>query len=297
MPSPPACTILTAVKEMEKTLAIREETLPGEGSRAIFCRACLPDHPRALVLIVHGLHEHSGRYQEAMAFLGIRGVASWAPDCVGHGRSPGVPGDLESLDRVIADIERVRARAVSSYPRLPLFVLGHSLGGLIALRYALEHQRALSGLVLSAPLVLLPETAHVPVVLQKIVPILARLLPRLPVQPFAWQDETRDPRMVADTAADPLYYKGKVRARTGHEMLRSMALAQPRFAELLLPLLVMYGGQDRTVDPRSAERVFAEARSADRTRRVFPDTWHHLFREPEKGQVLETIAEWIASRS
>ena len=282
--------------EMEKTLEIREQVVAGEGRRGIFCRVCLPDQPRALVLVVHGLHEHSGRYVEAMAALGRRGLASWAPDHVGHGRSPGVMGDLESIERVLRDVERIRSLAVSSWPRLPLFVLGHSLGGLIALRYALEHQRALAGLVLSAPLLLLPEAMHVPAVLQKLVPVLARLLPRLPVQAFSWREESRDPRMVADTAADPLYYKGKIRARTGWEMLRSMTLARTRLAELRLPLLVMYGERDSNVDPRSAERIYTEASSTDRTRRVFPDAHHHLFREPEKEQLLETITEWIESR-
>ena len=281
---------------MEKSLVVREQVIEGEGKRRIFCRSCLPDQPRALVVLVHGLHEHSGRYAEAMAALGRRGLASWAPDHVGHGRSSGVLGDLESLDLVLRDVERVRSLAVSSWPRLPLFVLGHSLGGLIALRYTLEHQRALAGLVLSAPLLLLPEAMHVPAALQKVVPVLARLLPRLPVQPFSWLEECRDPRLMAETAADPLYYKGRIRARTGWEMLRSMAAARPRLPELRLPLLVMYGGQDTIVDPRSAERIYAEASSTDRTRRVFPEAYHHLFREPEREQVQEIIAEWIESR-
>ncbi len=284
------------MKETGKSLEIRQESLPSGRGRAIFCRVCLPDHPRALLLVLHGLHEHSGRYEEAMRLLGGRGFASWAPDCPGHGRSPGVMGDLESIDRLLPDVERVRSRAASAFPRLPLFALGHSQGGLIALRYALEHQRSLSGLILSAPVVMLPRQLRVPRILQRLAPVLARLLPLLPVQDFPWQNASRDPQVIQAIRSDPLYYKGRIRARTGNELLRSMAVVQSRLPEIRLPVLVLNGDQDRIVDTDSADRVYAEVSSADRTHRVFAGLYHDLPREPEWRQVLALIADWMERR-
>jgi alpha-beta hydrolase superfamily lysophospholipase len=280
----------------DPTVRIEQDRLPIGRGRALFYRRLLPEPARAAVLILHGIHEHSGRYEDMMRALGGHGLACWAPDYRGHGRSGRVPGDLEGMDRVLGDIERVQGLAAAARPGLPLFLLGHSLGGLVALRYALDHQRELAGLVLSATSVSIPDNMQVPAVILKAAALLARLLPRLPVQAFEWREVSRDPEVIREIRDDPLYYKGKIRARTGHELLRTMAAVSGRLEEIRLPVLVMNGGEDRLYPPRSSEEVHRRVASTDKTLRIFPGVWHELHREPERGEVFALVAGWIAGR-
>jgi len=269
------------------------ELTAADGHR-IFTRSLVPSDPRVLLLLFHGLHEHSGYYGAAMDSLGEAGIAVFAADHRGHGYSGGVPGDVGSNEAVLEDAARVQAEARGIVPDVPLFLWGHSYGGQLALLYALRHQKELSGVVLLAPLVLVP--AYISPMTVRVARLLGKLLPRLPMQPLGYDRTSRDPRVIAQLESDPLYYKGGIRARTGNAMLDGMQEATRRMEELELPLLVLHGEKDETVELACSRAVTERAAGSDKTLKLFPEAMHHLILEPEGPEVLKLIGDWILER-
>lgn len=262
--------------------------------RPIFRRSLAPDRPRAIVLVVHGLSEHSGRYKHVMEHLAARGFACFAQDHRGHGRSARTLGDLESLDAVVGDLAVLHRDALAAFPGLPVFLLGHSMGGLISTLYA-QRTDGLRGAVLNAAAMDVPD--DVPVVVQKAARVLGKLTPRLGVQPFYKPHElTHDPAVVEAVERDPLFYKGRLRARTGAELLAGIRSAVRGLAQLEAPILVTHGSEDRTVPLRASEALFGGAASADKTFRLFEGMFHEVHNEPGRDEVLAVWSGWLEDR-
>jgi alpha-beta hydrolase superfamily lysophospholipase len=123
--------------------------------------------------------------------------------------------------------------------------------------------------------------------------LLSRLLPRLPAQAFDYREVSRDPRVIRAMEEDPLYYKGKMRVRTGYQQLLGIREILSGLAHLRLPLLLLHGGEDRTISPKASEAVFRGASSPDKTLKVFPGLRHEILNEPEREQVLAVILDWL----
>lgn len=286
-------------------------TLETPDRRQLFYRKRVPSAPRGAVLLVHGYAEHSGRYGWVMDRLAQAGMAVWAPDYRGHGRTAearagrsaargnrgsrgGHLGDLESVDRVLEELAAVWDLLRAAHPGLPHFVYGHSMGSSLSVLLALRRQGQASGLVLSAPWVTVPDYASP--LLVKLVDVLATVLPLLPVQPFDHTQVSRDPQVVRAYGEDPLCYVGKTRARTGREMLRLIGEVDRRSAELTLPLLILQGGEDRNVNLRDAPTLHRRAASTDKSFHLFPGLRHEIHNEPEKEEVLQRIVSWLEAR-
>jgi len=272
----------------------QQATVQSRDGRSVFYRCLAPSAAKAGILLVHGMGEHSGRYGWVMSRLAEAGFAVYAADYYGHGRSVppgGVLADLRSVGKALEDLRCVHETALQKHQGLPWFLLGHSLGGTLSILYALQHPAELRGLVLSAAAVSLP--AYVSPLLLKISAVLARLLPRLPIQSFDYLTLSRRPEVIEALLQDPLYYKGKVRARTGYQLLRAFSEAGRRLGELRLPVLCLQGGADTQVDRGDAQRVYDGASSADKSVRIFPGLYHEILNEPEREQVLEVILDWL----
>lgn len=272
----------------------QQATAKSRDGRSVFYRCLAPSAAKAGILLVHGMGEHSGRYGWVMSQLADAGFAVYAPDYYGHGRSVppgGVLADLRSAGKALDDLRAAHEAARQKQQGLPWFLLGHSLGGTLCILYALQHQAELRGLVLSAAAVSLP--AYVSPLLLKISALLARLLPRLPIQSFDYLTLTRRPEVIEALLQDPLYYKGKVRARSGYQILRAFGEAGRRLGELRLPVLCLQGGADTQVDPGDAQRVYDGATSTDKSVRIFPGLYHEILNEPEREQVLGVILDWL----
>jgi alpha-beta hydrolase superfamily lysophospholipase len=272
---------------------MNEGSYAGSDGRSLFYRFQVPARPAGVVLLLHGYAEHSGRYEWVMERLAEAGLAVYAPDHRGFGRSarPRVLADLESLEAVIRDIASLAAVSRQLLPGAPLFLLGHSMGGMLALLFALRHPEGLSGLVATGAGVEIPE--YISPLLLRVSGLLSRLLPRLPAQPFAFREVSRDPQVIQAIEQDPLYYKGKMRARTGYQQLLGIREVCSGLSRLRLPLLLLHGGEDRTVSPRASEQVFQAAASADKTLKIFPGLRHEILNEPEREQVLSVILDWL----
>lgn len=271
-----------------------ENTLPMDDGTTMFFRAAVPESCSAVVLAVHGLNEHSGRYITLADALVHRGIGVYAPDCRGHGRSGPLPGFIPSLDRVSEDLAALGQTIRSKHPSAPLCIFGHSLGGLIVLRHLLDFQdRYAAAVVQGAGLAVPPNVSPALVAASS---VLSALVPKLPVQEFDRTRLSRDPAVMREVESDPLYYKGKIRARTGREILRTIAAVRPRLAEIRLPLLVLHGGADAVVDPSTSLTVYEHASSAEKTLKIFPGLYHELHNEPEREDVLRFIVDWLEPR-
>ncbi len=269
----------------------RRGTFSGVRGLPIAHREWLPEgEARGTVVIAHGINEHGGRYEHVAQRLVRDGWLVGAPDHRGHGLSGGRRAAVERFDDWIADLDSYIRGALTAAPR-PLFLIGHSLGGLIATVYALRHQDALDGLVLSSPSVMPPASVSPATI--RAGRFLSRWASNLPVVALRLDAVSRDPAVVEAYRSDPLVHLGKVRARTGAEILRAIDEVQRDIARLRLPVLSVQGTVDMLVDPGAAQWVDANVGSADHTLRVYEGLYHEVFNEPERDTVLDDVARWL----
>lgn len=245
--------------------------------------------PLGLILVSHGLGEHGGRYRhvaERLAGLGLRVVV---PDHRGHGRSEGRRLFLRQVSDFSDDLETLRVR--ERVEGQPTYLLGHSMGGCIALDYALDHQSELAGLIVSGAAVVPGEDLSP--VMVRIAKVLGRVAPKAPTMALDSAWVSKDPAVVAAYDADPLVFHGKVPAGIAGAMLRTMAGFAARLPSLRIPLLVLHGAEDKLVNPEGSRLVDKLAGSPDKTLKIYPGLFHEIFNEPEQDLVLDDVTSWL----
>lgn len=264
--------------------------------RTAYWQAWLPMDPaRAVVVLVHGFGEHSGRYRAVGRRLADAGFAAYAADHRGHGQTSGRRANIERMSLVVDDLSSFVDFAVARGPGLPVFLIGHSMGGLIALQYATEAGTAeIDGLVVSGPAV---EVTVGSALLKRIAGVLSAVVPDLGVADLKADDKiSRDPEVVRAYQQDPLVHHGKVPARTGAEILVTAEALPDRLTRLRLPLLLLHGSEDRLCAPEGSAMVHERVASADKTLRRYQGLYHEVFNEPEKDEVLTDVVTWIEER-
>ena len=270
----------------------RRGTFSGVGGVPIAHREWLPDGDgRGTVVIAHGINEHAGRYAHVAERLAEERWLVAAPDHRGHGLSGGRRAAVERFEDWVSDLDSYIRDVLVDAPR-PLFLLGHSLGGLIATVDALRHQPVLDGLILSSPSVVAPRLSPAT---RRAGRLLSRWASNLPVVALRLDAVSRDPAVVRAYREDPLVHLGRVRARTGNEILRAIDEVQRDIGRLRLPLLTMQGTVDHLVDPGAARWVDTHVGSPDHTLRIYEGLYHEVFNEPERGAVLDDVAAWLAA--
>ena len=247
--------------------------------------------PRAIVLIAHGLFEHAGRYAHVAARLNGAGYRVVAIDHLGHGRSDGTRGFVPAFSVYRDGMDALLAEVQAEWPRVPLLLLGHSMGGLIAVHHLLEHQAAYAAAAVSGPAIL--PAAPPSALTIWISRLLARVAPRLGVVALDGDGVSRDPAVVAAYKSDPLNYHGKIGARLAKELFDAMAAAREGAAQLALPLLVQHGDADRMAAPAGGQYLFDHAGSADKRLLRYPGLFHEIYNEPEQAQVLSDLVAWF----
>jgi len=245
------------------------------------------------VLVVHGYAEHGGRYRHVAERLTESDLSVVVPDLRGHGRSGGRPVSVSRFDDYIDDLHQIASEAERMDGRLPVILLGHSMGGLIAAVYAVRHESELRGLALSAPAVV---TGRIPPVTRAVGRLLARVAPEAGVLKLPWEKLSRDPAVLVAHRADPWVHRHRIRARLGAEMLRAIDDVAAGLPRLTVPVLVMQGTADAIVDPSAAPYVDSRVGSADRTVRQYPGLYHEILNEPERARVLDDLMAWIEAR-
>ncbi|HWH49846.1 MAG TPA: lysophospholipase [Burkholderiales bacterium] len=255
----------------------------------------LPESPpKAVLLLVHGLAEHSGRYANLVSHLVPRGYAVYAMDHVGHGKSDGARTYVERFGDFVESLRKYFGMIRAWQPEVPIFLIGHSLGGLIAATYLLEHPDGLQGAILSGPAVRIPDNiSPVTIFAGK---ILSALFPGFGVLGLDARGVSRDPAVVTAYLNDPLVFTGKVTARLGAEMLKAMRRMEAEAHRIRLPILILQGSADKLVDPAGARMLHERVGSADKTLNVYEGLYHEVYNEPEHGRVLRDVESWLEKR-
>jgi len=258
-------------------------------------RCWLPvGEPKAVLVLIHGLSEHTGRYEALGQQLSRAGYAVRGLDLRGHGLSGGdrifIPSFAVYHDDVAAFLGRVRRE----HPGKPLFLFGHSMGGLVVALLATQRDLDLCGLILSAAAVRVSD--GVAPTLRLFARLAGILAPRLRIVTLRSAKLSRDPRVAADFERDRLVYHGRMPNRTGAEILRASRRVQRRLESIRLPLLVLHGTGDEVTDPQGSRQLVERAASADKTLKLYDGLWHDLFHEPEKEQVTRDLIDWLEGR-
>jgi acylglycerol lipase len=270
----------------------QEGSFLGVRGAQIYAQAWLPDgKPKAALLIVHGLAEHSGRYTNVIEHLVPLGYAAYALDLIGHGRSEGERAYIDRFTDYTATVATYLGMVYAWQPGVPVFVLGHSVGALIAACCFLDDASGMAGAVLSGVSAQMPD--NVTPVTMLLAQALSALAPRAPVQAIEAQAISRDPAVVQAYVADPLVYTGRICARTGVEMLKAQQRLMAEASRVTLPVLMVHGSEDRLC-PLAGARPFYEAiASTDKTLKVYDGLYHEVYNEPEREQVLSDVAAWL----
>ncbi|MFI9340666.1 lysophospholipase [Streptomyces sp. NPDC052773] len=263
----------------------REHVLTGTRG-ALAVREWPHPRPRYTALVVHGYGEHIGRYAELAGVLTAHGAAVFGPDHIGHGRSAGERVVIEDFEDVVGDVHTVARLARSAHPDVPMVMIGHSMGGLIAARYAQRYGAGLAALVLSGPVIGTWETP-------------ARLLaheaahgeiPDIPISPAAL---SRDPAVAAAYAADPLVWHGPMKRPTLRAFVRTLEDVAEGGDVSPLPLLWLHGGDDRLV-PLVGSRTGVERLSGGATtERIFPGARHEVFHETNRAEAFAEVKAFV----
>ena len=254
------------------------------GDRLYYRRWGAPSDAKAQVVISHGFAEHSGRYGHVASALNDGGFDVWALDHRGHGRSEGDRADIESVSAAVADLDLFVDVVAEAAPEQPTFLVGHSMGGLIAAAYAEDHQDRLKGLVLSGALLY-------------VAPEIVALAELEEIPDLGLADAvSSDPSVVKAYKEDPLVYLGPP-PRRFIESFGQVEDVRSRLKELTLPILAMHGSGDLLVSPQALRDLMSLVSSEDLTTVLWPGLWHEIFNEPRQGEVLSTLVNWIAARA
>jgi acylglycerol lipase len=270
-----------------------EGRLGGVRDVELHWRGELPEgDPTGVLLVCHGLGEHAGRYGNVVEALRPDGWAVYGLDHRGHGRSGGRRAHLDDYADWLTDFDAFRQLVAARHPDLPLFLLGHSMGGQIALAYALDHQDALRGLVLSAPAL---ASNAVP---RAAVPVLRRLARLTPTLRPAGIDSTKiskDPEVVAAYRADPLVHHGNPTLGLSSALFAQFDVLPERARALRIPLLLQHGSLDELTDPAGTRALEAAVGSPDLTVHWYEGLWHEIYNEPERERPLADLRSWLAA--
>jgi alpha-beta hydrolase superfamily lysophospholipase len=251
---------------------------------------------RAVVVISHGAGEHSGRYRRVAVALAAIGYPVYALDHRGHGRSEGRRALVDRLDNAAADLDMLIDLARREQPDVPLFLLGHSLGGTIALRYALVHQDKLDGLILSGPVAVIDLPPAPLRLAANALSAVAPWMPALGVDPAV---VSRDPGEVEAYRTDPLVHHGKLPVRTVAEIAAATEAFPEQVGSLTLPILLVHGSEDRLAPVQGSRMVYERVSSEDKTLEIYEGFFHEVLNEPpeDRARVLADIVTWLQAHT
>jgi len=265
------------------------------GNSNIYYQRWLPvTKPKAVLVLVHGLAEHCGRYMNLVDFFVPRGYAVYGFDHLGHGKSDGARVYVKKFDDFIEMLDIYIRMIHKEQPGAPFFLVGHSMGGLIGAIYLLNYQKRLAGAILSGPVINMPVkiTAFTRVIMRT----LSILLPGCRLIPLEGESISRDPAVVRAYMDDPDVYKGNFTVRLCAEMLGAILRINKEASEITLPILIVQGTADTLVAPDGAQILYDKASSDDKTVKWYKGFYHEVFNEPGYLRVLSDVQKWLDAR-
>jgi alpha-beta hydrolase superfamily lysophospholipase len=279
---------------MNATVQASQSSFEGVGGLKIVTRSwrSSTDKPRAVVVIVHGFNSHSGQYGWVAEQLVADGCAVYALDLRGRGQSEGERFYVQNFSDYVNDVASFVHQAKAKEPGLPVFVLGHSAGGVVSCVYALEHQTEISGLICES----FAHQVPAPDVALSILKGLAHVAPHAHVLKLKNEDFSRDPVAVAAMNNDPLIADEVQPTQTVAEMVRADERLKKEFPLITLPLLILHGTLDKATRPSGSQFFYDTAGSTDKTLKFYEGHFHDLLNDIGKEAVMADIQQWIVKR-
>jgi acylglycerol lipase len=270
-----------------------EDHFEGVGDLNIVFRTWRPAvKPRGVVVIVPGFNSHSGYYGWVAEQFVADGLAVYAVDLRGRGKSDGERFYIDTFADYVSDVAGVMEIAKSREPDLPVFVLGHSAGGVVACLYALENQAGLAGLICESFAFQVPAPDFALAVLKG----LSRIAPHAHVLRLKNEDFSRDPAIVEAMNADPLIAHESQPTKTVAEMVRADERLKKEFRLMTLPVLILHGTADKATKPSGSQLFYDTAGSADKTLKFYDGHFHDLFNDKDKEIVMADVKGWVDER-
>lgn len=261
----------------------------------LYERRLLPEGaPLANVVIIHGYGDHCARYDWTMERLCEANMATFTYDQRGHGQSPGKRGYIHRFEDFLDDLDVFLAHIAPDLPEAPLFLMGHSMGGMVLARYAQTRTVTARGLVFSSPFLAFSD--DIPKFLVALGPVIARVFPWMPIGGVDNRGLSRDSAVIEAADKDPLCYHGRVAAHTGSEFYRIIRIIGDNLGKITMPMLVLHGGADHVVSPSGSSMLHQGAAATDKELRIFSEGYHELFNDLEKEEFVAEIIAWIKSK-
>ena len=277
----------------ELVRSVREERFQSASGLNIFFRSWRPaGQARGVMVIVPGFNSHSGYYEWVAEQLTAKGLAVYAVDLRGRGQSDGERFYVEKFQDYVDDVAHLVAIAKMRDRGLPVFLLGHSAGGVVSCLYAIDHQAELAGFICESFAFQVPAPDFALAVLKG----LSHLAPHAHVLPLKNADFSRDPAVVEKMNADPLIAHETQPTRTVAEMVRADEILKQSFQKLTLPLFVIHGTADKATKPSGSQLFFETAGSADKALKLYDGHYHDLLNDIGKEDVMADITGWIDAR-
>lgn len=271
----------------------KEERIQGTGGVQIFVRSWAPaSKPRGVVVICHGVNSHSGQYLWVAEQLVTSGLAVYALDLRGRGKSDGARFYVENIADYVSDVAATVQLAKSRDQGLPVFLLGHSAGGVVSCTYTLERQVELAGLICESFAFKVPA----PDFALAIIKLLSRIAPRLRVLKLKNKDFSRDPAVVQAMNSDPLIANEVQSTATVAALVRADERLEKEFPLIKIPVFVLHGTADKATVPSGSQFLYDTVGSTDKTLKLYEGHYHDLLNDIGKETVIADISTWIGKR-
>lgn len=271
----------------------QEERIESTKGIKIFLRSWRPAaKPRAVVVICHGVNSHGGQYLWPAEQFAAAGFVVFALDLRGRGKSDGERFYVEDVADYVSDVAAVVSLAKARNPGLPVFLLGHSAGGVVGSVYTLENQKELAGFICESFAFQVPAPGFALAAIKG----LSHFAPRLPVLKLKNEDFSRDPKAVEALNNDPLTAHEVQPAITVAALVRADERLREEFPLIKLPVLIMHGTDDKATVCHGSEFFFETVGSKDKTLKLYQDHYHDLLNDVGKEGVLGDIKQWIDAR-
>ena len=272
----------------------KEGNFSGESGLQLYYQAWLPDNPKAVIQIIHGFGEHSGRYLNVVNKLIPLGYALYAHDLRGHGKSGGIRTYVDNFDQYIEDAKNFHDLIRKEHPDLPIFLLGHSMGSFIAVHFVKKYEKLLKGLILSGTGTF-PSGIVINTILRRIrgvVRFFSRFIPPIRLQLPLSNALSNDPEVSRIYASDPLVVK-TITLQLGAELIYPVLQIKNIIGTFRLPILIQSGSEDLIVI--GVKLIRKQLKMENHTVRIYKGLKHEVYNEVEKDRavVLNELAEWL----
>ena len=269
-------------------------TFENKAGLNIFTRAWLPvENARAVIVIVHGLNSHSGYYQWVAEQFTAKSYAVYALDLQGRGQSEGERFYVESIYDFVNDVDTLVTTAKAAHPGLPVFILGHSAGGVMACLYALEHQEKIRRLICESFAYQVPAPDFALAILKG----LSHLAPHLHTIKLKNEDFSRDLAVVETMNNDPLIAGESQPSKTMEQLVLADERLKKEFPLITIPVLILHGTKDNATKYSGSQFFYDNAGASDKTFKLYEGHYHDLLNDIDKEKVMADIQEWVSKHS